>query len=111
MVIEEAEIETDVLGISSFPFQRAVFQSTAIIASGHAEGWTLNITPIETQSRNEQEIVVAQSILERELSSAGTGISKLLITVFLREEWFLADSPTYKLLRWEETPTAIGNWT
>ena len=108
MVIEEAEIETDVLGISSFPFQRAVFQSTGNTAWPCRRARTLNITLIEViVCRNErQEIVVAQSILVTELSPAGTEL-QVADYCILREEWFLADSPTYSN-RWEETPTAIG---
>ena len=108
MVIEEAEIETDVLGISSFPFQRAVFQSTGNTAWPCRRARTLNIALIEIiVCRNErQEIVVAQSILVTELSPAGTEL-QVADYCILREEWLFADSPTYSY-RWEETPTTIG---
>ena len=102
-----AEIETDVLGISSFPFQRAVFQSTGNTAWPCRRARTLNITLIKViVCRNErQEIIVAQSILVTELSPAGTEL-QVADYCILREEWFLADSPTYSN-RWEETPAVV----
>ena len=108
MIIEEAEVETDVLGISSFPFQRAVFQSTGNTAWPCRRARALDITLIEViVCRNEcQEIVVAQSILVSELSPTGTELQVADYSI-LWEEWLLADSPTYSY-RWEEAPTAIG---